>query len=304
MSARGSRAEEIAGVENTDLSGQTAVVTGATGVIGREIALALARLGADIHIQGRNESRGTEVRASIEELGVDCSFHRAEFLDVDQLNELGETLVDESETVDVLVLNAGAHFQDGQLTENGLERTFQVDHFAPFVLGEHLRPTLEDCGGRVVVVASEVHRRGHLEGSFSAATNVEDYDGFQQYANSKLANVLYADALSRRLEAATVNSCHPGFVPSSGLWRHTRLPVRALMGLAGHLPQFLVNRVVDTPTQAAATPVYLAASGDTGGTTGQYFRDCSEAQPSELGRDTDLAEALWSWSEAQLGRQV
>lgn len=300
MKARGSRADVIAGVEDVDLTGQTAVVTGATGDIGREVALALARLGADLHVQGRDTERGAAVVDEIESEGVEATFHEADFLDVDEINDLGETLVSATDSVDILVLNAGAHFPAGRLTEFGLERTFQVNHFAPFLLGEHLRPELTD-DGRVVVVASEIHRRGELEGSFSAATTVSDYDGFQQYANSKLANVLYANALSRRLDHATANSCHPGFVPSSGLWRHSRVSVRALMALASVLPQALVNPIVDTSVQAAATPVYLAASEDCGGRSGCYFEDCEETQPSELGRDTELAEALWSWSQAQLG---
>lgn len=300
MRTRGSRAEAIAGVDRVDLTGQTAVVTGGTGDIGREIALALARLGADLHVQGRDTDRGAAVVDEIEAAGVDATFHETDFLDIDQINDLGETLVTETDGIDILVLNAGAHFQDGRLTEFGLERTFQVNHFAPFLLTEYLRSELTDAG-RVVVVASEVHRRGELEGSFSAAADVSDYDGFQQYSNSKLANVLYANALSRRLDQATANSCHPGFVPSSGLWRHSRLAVRGLMGLASVLPQGLVNSIVDTPVQAAATPVYLAASEECGERSGCYFEDCAETQPSELGRDTELAEALWSWSQAQLG---
>lgn len=300
MRTRGSRAEVIAGVEGSDLSGQTAVVTGATGDIGREIALALARMGADLHVHGRDRERGAALVEEVESLGVAGTLHTADFLDVDQVNALGEDLVAATDEVDVLVSNAGAHFQEGALTEFGLERTFQVNHFAPFLLGEHLRPRLA-ADGRVVVVASEVHRRGHLDGSFSAATDVADYDGLQAYANSKLANVLYADALSRRLETATANSCHPGFVPSSGLWRHARLPVRALMAVASALPQALVNRVVDTPAQAAATPVYVAASEEGGRTSGRYFQGCAETTPAEQARDTDLAEALWSWSQAQLG---
>lgn len=293
-----SRAEALAGVDSVDLSDRTAVVTGATGDIGHEIALALARLGADLHVHGRDRDAGTVLVDAIEAEDVDATFHPADFLDVDAINELGRTLAEADPAVDLLVHNAGASFDEGVLTDFGLERTFQVNHLAPFLLTEHLRPLPVDA--RVVVVASEAHRRGSLEGSFSRATDVSAYDAFGQYSSSKLANVLYAAALARRVTHATVNSCHPGFVPASGLWRNSSAGVRLFMHVASRLPQLLVGRVVDTPVQAAATPVYLAASDDVT-TNGAYYRDCEPATPSELGRDGELAEALWSWSQAQLG---
>lgn len=298
MRTRGSRAEAIAEVDDADLSRKIAVVTGATSGIGREIALALARLGADVHVHGRNPERGAAVVEEIESTGVSGGFHRADFTDVDDIGELGRSLDEELSRVDILVHNAGAHFRRGRLTDSGLERTFQVNQFAPFLLTERLRPLLEEA--RVVVVASEIHRHGELNESFSAATTTDGYDGFTAYANSKLANVLYADALSRRLDGAKVNSCHPGFVPASGLWREASLPVRGVMALASLLPQAVVNRIVDTTVQAAATPVYLAASEEGGRQNGRYFVNCEERKPSEQGRDAELAEALWSWCEARM----
>lgn len=300
MRTRGSRAEEIAGVDDANLGGKTAVVTGSTSGIGREIALALARLGANVHVHGRNPERGASVVEQVESTGVSGRFHRADFTDVDEIDELGRTLDAELSRVDILVHNAGAHFQRGRLTDFGLERTFQVNQFASFLLTEHLRPLSGNA--RVVVVASEIHRQDELDESFSAATRTDGYDGFDAYANSKLANVLYVNALAGRLDGAKANSCHPGFVPASGLWREASLPVQGVMALASRLPQAMVNRVVDTPVQAAATPVYLATSEEGGRRNGRYFVDCEEREPSELGRDAELAEALWSWSVAQLDR--
>jgi NAD(P)-dependent dehydrogenase (short-subunit alcohol dehydrogenase family) len=297
----GPGAETLAGVDAVDLSGETAVVTGATGDIGREIALALARLGADLHLHGRNRETGRALVATVEALGRQATFHRSDFLDVDEIHALGRTLAANIDAVDVVVHNAGAHFSEGARTAAGIERTFQVNHVAPFLLTEHLRPVAAD--GRVVVVASEAHRRGGLDDSVSAATRVQDYDGFEQYCTSKLANVLYTDALARRLERGTVNACHPGFVPSSGLWRHSRIGIRLVMRVASMLPQFLVGRLVDTPTQAATTPVSLAAGG-AGGVSGEYFVDGDATEPSENGRDDDLAEALWAWSHTHREERI
>lgn len=299
MRARGRRAEVVAGVSDATLAGRTAVVTGATSGIGREVALALGRLGADVHVHGRDPARGRAVLDELEAAGVAGRFHRADFTDIDAVNEFGGTLADTIDAVDILVHNAGAHFRRGESTAFGLERTFQVNQFAPFLVTEHLRPLHDDA--RVVVVASEVHRRGSLDGAVTPATRVEPYDGFQAYADSKLANVCWARALANRTGAA-VNACHPGFVPSSRLWRDSPRAIRALMRVASITPHVLVNRVVDTPVQAAATPVFLAASDEGGRVDGRYYVDCQQREPSPQARDSELVEALWSWSTAQLNR--
>ncbi|MFB6136109.1 MAG: SDR family NAD(P)-dependent oxidoreductase [Halobacteriaceae archaeon] len=296
------RAEVGAGVDGVDLAGATALVTGATSGVGREVALALGRLGARVLVHGRNEERGAAVVAALRETTT-ASFHRAEFASLDDVRGLAAAVREESESLDVLVNNAGAHFSEGRLAACGVERTFAVNHLAPFLLTNLLRPALAD-GGRVVTVSSEVHRQGALD--LDAVESAAGYDGLDAYARSKLANVLFTRELAHRLEgagddAATANCCHPGFVPGSGLWREASLPVRAAVGALARLPRPLLERVADTAVTAAETPVYLAAAPDVDGVTGRYFRDREVVEPAAAARDDALAGELWRASAEWTG---
>ncbi|NIB99111.1 SDR family NAD(P)-dependent oxidoreductase [Halobacterium sp. R2-5] len=285
------RPEAAAGVADRDRSGTTALVTGATSGVGREVALALARLGADVYVHGRDRDRGEEVASRLREHGADARFFRADFLDLGQVENLAERVAGRVDELDVLVNNAGAHFETGALTDAGVERTFHANHLAPFLLTNRLRDALAD-GGRVVTVASEVHRRAGL--SLSGVESVDDYDGFAAYSRSKLANVLFTRELARRLDGPAANACHPGFVPSSGLWRNASLPVRAVMRVLSAVPRRLTFGVVDSSASAAVTPTYLAA-GDVDA-TGEYYEDCERATPAKQATDDELAARLWAWS--------
>ena len=292
------RPEVGASVQRRDLTGTTALVTGATGGVGREVALALGRLGADVLVHGRDRDRGERVANELRELGSDTSFFQAEYTDVDEVERLAERVHGRVDELDVLVNNAGAHFDDGRLTRLGVERTFHANHLSPFLLTNRLRDAIPP-GWRVVTVASEVHRRATLD--FDDVTAVEDYDGLDAYGRSKLANVLFARELARRSVGLTSVSCHPGFVPATGIWRNASLPVRALMWVLSAVPRLVTLGRVDTPSSAAVTPTYLAATERESGENGAYFRDCSPVEPSPAATDDPLAERLWAWSAERVG---
>ncbi|WP_411968339.1 SDR family oxidoreductase [Haloferax sp. YSSS75] len=291
------RPEVGAGVDEIDLSEKTALVTGSTSGIGRETALALGRLGATVFVHGRNRKAGRRVAAAIDAAGGDAVFFRADLSDVETVRHLAEEVRARTDRLDVLVNNAGAHFAEGQLTADGVERTFAVNHLAPFVLTHDLRDVLPD-DGRVVTVSSGVHPRA--DGTFDVTT-IDDYDGLDAYARSKLANVLFTVELARRLDGPTANCCHPGLVPGSHLWRDASIPVRLAVGLLERLPASLVRRVADTPATGAETSVYLAASPDVAGVTGQYFAECAPEEPSATATDEHLARDLWATSEDLTG---
>lgn len=280
-----------ASVKDRDLSGTTALVTGATSGVGREVALALGRLGSDVLIQGRSRERGEGVANELRELGADARFFRAEYTDLAQVENLAERIAGRVDELDVLVNNAGTHFDEGELTDLGVERTFHANHLAPFLLTNRLRDSLA-IDARIVTVASEVHRRAELD--LDAVDSVDRYDGFAAYSRSKLANVLFTRELARRLDGPTANACHPGFVPSSGLWRSASLPVRVLMRVLSVVPRQLTLGYVDTSASAAITPTYLAATDVD--EDGAYFRDCQPVDVAKPARDDKLAEALWAWS--------
>jgi len=282
-------AELGAGVSDADLTGQSVLVTGATSGIGRETALALDRLGARVLIHGRDREQGEAVAAALDD-GV---FFGADFEDFDAVRGLAARVRERVGTLDALVNNAGAHFSAGALAPCGVERTFAVNHLAPFLLTRELRSALADTA-RVVTVSSAVHRNATLD--LDAVESVENYDGLDAYRRSKLANVLFTRELARRLDGPTANCLHPGVVPGSGLWRHASLPVSMGVRALATLPDAVLERIADTPVTAAETSVYLAASPDVAGVSGRYFGDCEEKRPAQRALDDDLAAQLWERS--------
>ena len=287
--------EVAAGVQSVDLSDSTVFVTGATSGIGRETALSLARLGATVHVHGRDEDRGLAVRDDLRDLGSESVFYRADFASRGAVRNLAADVAGHVDELDVLVNNAGAHFDDGRLAWGGVEATFAVNHLAPFVLTHDLRDALA-ADGRVVTTASEVHRRASAS-DFEDVRSVENYDGFAAYARSKFANVMFTAGLARRLDDQTANCFHPGFVPGSGLWRNSPLLVRLGTRLAFVLPAALTGGVADTSRTAARNAVYLAASPDAADVTGAYFDDCERTPPSAAASDVLAQRDLWSLSE-------
>ncbi|WP_435349301.1 SDR family NAD(P)-dependent oxidoreductase [Haloarchaeobius sp. HRN-SO-5] len=292
------RPEVLAGVDDVALDGRTVLVTGATSGVGRETALALGRLGARVLAHGRNREAGQALADDLRALDADPVFLRADFSDPEAPTALAGAVAERVDALDVLVNNAGAYFGEGRLVD-GVELTFRVNHLAPFELTRALSDTLAD-DGRVVTVASAVHPRADASDlTLDAVTSVEDYDGFQAYARSKLANVLFTRELSRRDPGRLVNCCHPGLVPGSGLWRDAPFRVSVAVRLLAALPNPLLERVADSPRSAAATSVFLAA-GDYD-VTGDYFSDCEPTEPSPTARDDELARDLWTLSERLLG---
>ncbi|KAB1196597.1 MULTISPECIES: SDR family NAD(P)-dependent oxidoreductase [Haloferax] len=289
--------EAGAGVEWVDLSDRTALVTGSTSGIGRETALALGRLGATVFVHGRDRDAGRQVASAIDDAGGDAIFFRADLSEVETVHRLAAEIRARTDRLDILVNNAAANFSEGRLTDDGVERTFAINHLAPFVLTLDLRDLLPD-DGRVVTVSSGVHPRA--DGSFDVTT-VDDYDGLDAYARSKLANILFTVELARRFDGPTANCCHPGLVPASQLWRDASIPIRLAVGLLERLPEPLTRRVIDTPATGAETSVYLAASPDVEGVTGQYFSDCAPKEPAPIATDDRLASELWKMSEDLTG---
>lgn len=280
-----------------DLTGRTALVTGGTGGIGRETALALGRLGARVLVHGRDRKRGETLVEALEAAGSPRpAFHSADFTNQTAVEGLADWIRERGDRLDILVHNAGAHFHRGALTDAGVERTIAVNHLAPFVLTARLVDRLPD-DGRIVVVSSDTHHRVDLD--LDAFTDVSGYDGLDAYSRSKLANVLFVRALARRLDGPTANGLHPGFIPHTGIWRDAPWYVRVAVGLLARLPRPLTPGFVETPATGAETVVYLAAAADLD--DGAYYRDGERVEPSAAARDDELAERLWTESERLTG---
>jgi NAD(P)-dependent dehydrogenase (short-subunit alcohol dehydrogenase family) len=280
--------ERRAGVATADLDGTTALVTGSTSGIGRETALALGRLGADVFVHGRDESAGEQVVDDIEATGADARFVRADYAAVESVRELAATVRESTDQLDLLLNNAGGLFREGRLTDLGVEYTFHVNHLGPYLLTTELLDHVPD-DGRIVTTASEAHRGASLD--HDAVTSVDAYSGLAAYNRSKLANILFTRELDRRCTAAgrdlTVSAVHPGAIPGSNFSRFLPGPVASGMKVLDGVP--FITSVED----GAAALLYAAVAPDTAGVSGRYFAKQRSKTPSRAARDPNAARELW-----------
>jgi len=286
--------EEKAGIEDVELDGRTALVTGSTSGLGREAALALGRLGATVVVHGRNQDAGASVVDTLEAVGADARFVAADFERPAEVSALADTVTEAVDELDILCNNAGGLFQDNNDTELGVERTFHINHLSPYQLTAELLPHLS-AGARVVTTASVGHRIATL--NLDRIANLTGLSPWAAYCRSKLANILFANELSRRLVAAghdvTSNSLHPGIVPGSEFSRALPAPAEQIGDLIGEFP------MADSVEDGAATICYLAASEEVAGVTGKYFARCRERRPAPDATDVEAQRRLW-WRSAKL----
>ena len=278
------------------MSGTTCLVTGATSGIGKETALRLAMLGAAVILVARDVARGAAAEADIR---ARVPLAQVELMTADlsspaQVRQLAAGIEARGGRLDVLVNNAGVISPHRQLTAEGLETTFAVNHLGPFLLTSLLRGLLmRSAPARVVTLSSAAHKQVRALAWEDLPRGGRSGHG-QAYPVSKLLNILFTSELARRLAGTgvTANCLHPGFV-RTGLGRD----VTGVLGAV--LP--LILRLRPGPEAGARTPVYLASSPEVAGVTGGYFVNCKPAEPSALAKDARAAARLWALSEDLTG---
>ncbi|CAH2229547.1 retinol dehydrogenase 11-like [Pararge aegeria] len=273
---------------DTVMSGKVVVVTGASGGIGFETALELARRGAKLIIACRNHEKGEKaVRRIIRKTNNKrIRFIHLDLTSLESVRKFSNELEASEAKLDVLINNAGAICTTRDWTEDGILKDLQINYLGPFLLTVLLIPMLKKAApSRVIVVSSSWHKFGTLED-----INSEKYGYIQSYANTKLCNVVFSKELARRLEGAgvDVNSLNPGQVNTS-LYRSSTVleKIRSLMLYA----------FFKTPAEGAQTSVYLAVSYECDQISGKYFEDCQVARASYKAEDEVAAAKLWSVSQ-------
>lgn len=280
------------------MTSRLCLLTGATAGIGRATARGLAEKGLQLILVARDEARGT---ALVEELRQETR-NRAISLEIADLSsqasvrELAGRVRARTETIDVLINNAGVYYDRFGVTADGIERQFAVNHLAPFLLTQLLLDLLKAAAeARVINVTSSLHRIGTID--FADLYAMRHYRaGVKSYSQSKLANVLFTYDLARRLAGTNVvvNCVHPGSVRTAIGSRHTRKALAALYNM------YTALRSV-TPAVGAATTLYLATSPDVRGITGKFFVNCAPTTSGRLSYDRDLAVKLFQLSERLTG---
>jgi NAD(P)-dependent dehydrogenase (short-subunit alcohol dehydrogenase family) len=281
----------------TGVEGKRVVITGATRGIGLAAAEALAARGARLTIVARSEVRAREAAKRIEAAGrsgtpVDAVI--ADLASQASVRRLAAQLLDRHPRIDVLVNNAGALHATRQLTEDGIELTWAVNHLAPFLLTNLLLERLrQSAPARIITTSSGAHQGAEVPWDDVAAERAYRSRGYARYGQTKLANILFTSELARRLEGTGVSAfCfHPGLV-ATGFNRNNGPLMRASMTV--------IKPFSRTPARGARTLVWLAESPGVGDRSGGYFIDEQPATPSAQAQDRDAARRLWELSEAQV----
>jgi NAD(P)-dependent dehydrogenase (short-subunit alcohol dehydrogenase family) len=279
--------------------GKRVVITGATNGIGLAAAEALAGLGANLAVVARSEARAAEAVERIEAAarvgatGGTVDVLLADLASQASVRHLAAEVLDRYPTVDVLVNNAGAVNTSRELTEDGIELTWAVNHLAPFLLTTLLLDRLvHSAPARIVTTTSDAHRGARIPFEDLDAERSYGARGFTRYGQTKLANILFTAELARRLEGTgvTANCFHPGLV-ATGFNRNNGWLMRVGMTI--------VKPFSRSPEKGAETLVWLVDSPEVEGESGGYFVDRRRGTPTDAARDMEAARRLWEVSEEQ-----
>jgi len=276
------------------LRGRQILITGATNGIGLAAAEVLAARGANVAIVGRSEARTKTAQALVRAgaaPGATVSTHIADLSTQAAVRKLASEVLARYEKLDVLVNNAGAMYMSRQVSADGIELTWALNHLAPFLLTKLLLDRLKaSAPSRIITTASDAHLGAAIP--FDDLNAERSYRGFGRYKETKLANILFTSELARRLDGSnvTAHSFHPGLV-TSGFNRNN--------GLLMDVAMLLLRPISRNVQKGAETLEWLAASPDAVSTNGRYFVDMQARLPSPEAQDSAAARRLWEVSEAQ-----
>jgi len=280
------------------MAGMTVLVTGATSGIGRATALGLATKGAHVLITGRDLGRMDNAAREIRAVGsgqVDAFV--ADLSAQSEVRRLADEVLQNNRRIDVLINNAGGYWNTRHITADGLERTFAINHLAPFLLTHLLLDRLKHSGpARVVTVSSNAHTTGRID--FDDLQGERSYSGARAYNQSKLANLLFTYELARRLHGTpvTANALHPGVVRTSfgaedpGRVQRLFVPI--------------TRPFMKSPDRGAATSIHLASAPDLERTTGRYFANSKPKRSADRSYDEAVAARLWQVSADLVGLDI
>ena len=271
------------------------IVTGATNGIGFVTAKELARKGAHVVLVARSQERLNHAVSQIQASCADASLNTicADLSSQREVIRVAETLKSAYAHIDVLVNNAGAYFTSRQLSVDGIEMTWALNHMAPFLLTTSLLDTLRaSAPARVITVSSMAHSWATI--NFDDLQGAQRFSGWSAYGQSKLANILFTYELADRLQQSevTVNCLHPGFV-ATGFAHNNAHWFAQVNGLLQKL--FAVS-----PEKGAETSIFLASDPSVAQVTGRYFVDCKAVPSSKISYDVTSRRRLWEVSQKMI----
>jgi NAD(P)-dependent dehydrogenase (short-subunit alcohol dehydrogenase family) len=278
------------------ISGKTVLVTGATSGLGLEASVTLARMGAEVVLVGRDRPRGEAAVTTVRRRsGSDAvSLRLCNFASMTQVRALATNVIAGHPKLHVLMNNAGTVHARREVTEDGVERTFAVNHLGAFLFTNLLLDLItRSAPARIVTVTSAAHRSGDMPFD-NLQFEHGGYSIMRAYARSKLANVLFTRELARRLvgTGVTANCLHPGAV-ATNIWSHAPWYTQPFLAAA---KLFMLG-----VEEGADRLVFAATSRALEGRSGGYYERNREVTPSRLAQDDAIGAELWRRSAALAG---
>ena len=276
------------------IDGRTVLITGGNSGIGKEAAVSLTRLGAQVVITARDLAKGALAVEEIARRGDSRpELVQLDLADLDSVQRCADEVLDRFPELHVLACNAGLTLSRRTETRQGFEYLFGVNHLGHFLLTDRLRQRLiNSAPARVIVVSSDMHRIAYRGLAFDDLQTTKGYVSYDAYAKTKLANILFARELAQRLKGTgvTANAVHPGLVKTNfGGEGDTRITQQFV--------RMIPRPFARNAAEGADTIVYLAAADEVADLTGGYYVNRRPATPSRHARDDDAAARLWEVSE-------
>ncbi len=274
------------------MAGKTVLITGATNGIGLETALELASQGASIALTARNRNKGEATLEQLRQINANGK-HELYLGDLSlmaDVRRIAQEFKSKHNTLDVLINNAGGTFDRRQTTSEGLEYTFALNHLSYFLLSHLLLDTLKaTANARIINVSSSAQAYGKI--NWDDLQYARSYSGMGAYFQSKLMNVLFSNALARRLQGSsiTVNALHPGVV-NTGFGDNSASPLLRIVYSLGK------RFAAISSSDGAKTSIYLASSADAAGISGKYFEKQKVKANNPIANDLEAQERLWALS--------
>ncbi|TMK85961.1 MAG: SDR family oxidoreductase [Actinobacteria bacterium] len=266
------------GMSEQDLQGKTFLVTGASSGIGRATAVDLAERGGKVFLATRSEEKTKPV---LDEIGDSAAYLHLDLGDLDSVRECADAFLARDEPLHALINNAGLAGQRG-LTKSGFELAFGTNHVGHFLLTNLLLDKLKaSAPARIVNVSSVGHYQARGIDYEAVRKPTKSITGLPEYAVSKLANVVHAQELARRLEGTGVTT----YSIASNVWRRVPWPFDAVMKL-----------FMKSNEEGARTTLYCAASPEVANASGRYYDNRAEKEPSQVATP-ELGAELWQKSE-------
>lgn len=274
----------------TDMNGKVCLVTGATDGIGKVSARVLAEKGAKVIIVGRNPEKSATVLAELKSSSgnENIDLLMADLAVMQEVRDLAEQVISRYDRLDILLNNAGGYFAKHELTSDGLERTFALNHMSYFLLTNKLMELLKSSApARIVNVSSDAHYGVDMD--FENLNGEQEYKAWKAYQKSKLANVLFTYELLKKVPAdITVNCLHPGFVATN--FGHN------IGGFFGPVLKIAQRISAIDPEEGAKTSIFLCSAPEVKGVSGKYFYKCQPKTSSRESRNMDTGKRLWQIS--------